>query len=277
MHNGYRPDFCWDANRDGTRKHITHPGWYHYLVHDRDPVDQAHDFINTLGAMKPGEWSMLDAEAGDLRFDGTDVARAEAFLATVAEAYPHNPHTIYSEGSSFTGPLAGVSARWPKIVASVLTATSPRAPDWLQPHMGEVGWQFSWAHPFPGIDTPCDADRFSGNLDQWRAAIGMHAAPEPHVTRPSHVPLPPPGTSYERGDGGNNAQGWGVAALQNGLRFVTGARLFPSSPPTFGAETERAVHDFQVFFKLVPSTTPVRGCSAGERTVALLNLLIDTK
>ena len=104
--------------------------------------------------------------------------------------------------------------------------------------MGEVGWQFSWAHPFPGIDKPCDADRFSGNLDQWRAAIGMHAAPEPHVVRPSHVPLPPPGTSYERGDGGNNAQGWGVAALQNGLRFVTGARLFPSSPPTFGAETE---------------------------------------
>jgi len=277
VHNGYRPDNYLTANLNGSRAHVSHPGWYHYLVKGRDPIDQARDFLATIVTVRPGEWVMLDAESADLRFDGTDVARAEAWLQFVAEHLPGIPCTIYSEGSSFMGPLAGINPRWPKVVASILNATSPSAPDWLRPSMGEIGWQFSWAHQFPGIASPCDADSFDGSLAQWVAAIGM-STPKPHVIRPSHVPMPPKGhPAYKFGDGGNNLIGIGVAATQNGLRFVTGAPLWPSSPPALGHLTEKAIHDFQVVEKLIPANTPVHGCAAGSKTIARLNQMIDQK
>lgn len=276
-HNGYRPDFKWAQNRDGMRAHVKHPGFYHYLVKGGDPVGQAWEFIKAVGDLRPGEWTMLDAEAGDLRFDGSDVARATAFLNVVRGHWPHNPHTIYSEGSSFTGPLASIDPRWPKVVASIVSAESPDAPEWLRPSLGEVGWQFSWAHAFPGVAAPCDADRFEGTLAQWEAAIGFKGVPKPHVVRPSHAFLPKGVAALKRGDGGNGINGWAVAALQNGLRFATGAQLFPSSPPWLGPLTERAVHDLQVFLGLVPRDSSPKGAAAGAKTIAALNHLIDTK
>lgn len=173
VHSGGRPDLFWEPNRDGARDAVEVRGWYHYFTRDRAADDQARDFLSTLGAVHPGEWVMLDAEQADFRLDGTDRDRAEQWLQLVAAALPGTPVVVYSEASSFTtGPLAGIDPRWPKIAASVLDQLSADAPESLRPNLGEVGWQFSWAHSFDGIPSPCDANTFPGSVDQFLNVIG---------------------------------------------------------------------------------------------------------
>ena len=53
VHNGDRPDNMMPVRMNYLREYpFVAIGWYQYLVADRDPGDQAHDFISVVGELK---------------------------------------------------------------------------------------------------------------------------------------------------------------------------------------------------------------------------------
>src|SRR5215467_12410618 len=79
-HNGYRADHKMPGRRDYLRGcGLTGIGWYQYLAADRDPTDQAHEFVSTVGKLGDNEWPVLDHEEGA----GDQRARANAWFKVV--------------------------------------------------------------------------------------------------------------------------------------------------------------------------------------------------
>src|SRR5438270_7765831 len=91
-HNGWRPDHKWPARRDYLRKFpFDALGFYQYLVQGRSSLDQAREFIATVGGLRPNEFVILDHEEGA----GNQVPRAEAWFSVV-DAHYGMPSTLYA-------------------------------------------------------------------------------------------------------------------------------------------------------------------------------------
>ena len=64
-HNGYRPDKLWRERRDYLRRFpFAALGFYQYIAADRDPAEQAHDFIAAVGPLRANEFPVGDLEEG---------------------------------------------------------------------------------------------------------------------------------------------------------------------------------------------------------------------
>jgi hypothetical protein len=120
-HNGHTADARWHENRAGA-----HPlrlvGIYQYLVADRDPVAQAHDFIETIGDLAPNEWPILDIEEGS-----NFATRARAWLAVVEAALGRQAWVYAGDNLWQTTDLAKAVGQRPRWVARYSSAHQPVA------------------------------------------------------------------------------------------------------------------------------------------------------
>jgi len=151
-HNGYRPDKCMPARREATRKvPFTAVGVYQYVVKDRDPVQQAKDFITTMGRLAPNEFLICDYEE---IAPGSQMARAQAWLKEV-DNWAGFMASLYSGDYFFRAYLGGTSS-WgnrPTWVAAYNT------PEPSQPH---TWWQNTDKAAFTGIGRAVDGNIFHG-------------------------------------------------------------------------------------------------------------------
>jgi GH25 family lysozyme M1 (1,4-beta-N-acetylmuramidase) len=161
-HSGYRPDHKWPARRDYLRRFAFDAlGFYHYLVGDRPAVDQAHDYINTVGDLRPNEFTVVDSEEGS----GDQTGRVAAWCSVV-DAHYGRTSTIYASESWYREKLGG-AARWnrPRWMAAY-RSTEPTDPHEL--------WQNSDHSNLPGISGDGgDGNIFHGNGQEF-AAVFCH-------------------------------------------------------------------------------------------------------
>jgi GH25 family lysozyme M1 (1,4-beta-N-acetylmuramidase) len=187
-YNGYRADHTFALNREHARAAgVRALGLYAYLAADRDPQDQAAEFVHTVGALRAGEWPIVDVETGT----GDQSARVRAWSLYVARALGNEAPWLYS-GENFY--------RDHNLQASGVPATRT----WLaaygahEPTQGHVLWQYTDHRTVPGITGPVDCSTFHGTVDQLLAAVRPPAptqGPTAHGTHPFPNGLHPGGTS----------------------------------------------------------------------------------
>lgn len=178
-HNGYRPDHMMVARRDYLRRFpFVAIGWYQYLAPDRDPHQQAREFINGLGGLRRNEYVICDAEEGA----GRQVDRVRAWFSVV-DAWAGFPAMLYT-GESFLGSNLGGAAAWhgrPLWVAAY-RRTEPHAPHTL--------WQHADNFHFPGITGGCDASVHHDTAFEYLSAVRSGKVP-PHPAPPKPTPPKP--------------------------------------------------------------------------------------
>jgi GH25 family lysozyme M1 (1,4-beta-N-acetylmuramidase) len=151
-YSGYRPDKMMTGRRDYLRgQPFTGLGWYAYLAPDRDPAQQAREFINTVGSLKPNEWPILDLEEGS----GNQTSRAEAWFKVV-DPWAGFPAMLYSGDYFLKNQLSG-AGHWSGRPLWIAAYQSN------EPTAAHILWQFSDAYTFAGIGA-CD-----GNLAHMSA------------------------------------------------------------------------------------------------------------
>ena len=184
-HNGYRPDYQWPKRRDYIRAEgFTAVGYYQYLVSDRDPVSQARDFCDCVGALRDNEFVICDSEEGS----GDQIARVTAWFGVVDSHYGF-PSTLYASESWFHDRLGG-AARWrsrPRWMAAY------RASEPADPH--EL-WQYSSSAGYPGLLGNIDSNLFHGTDREFLATmrpVGASGPGLPEGTRSIAVGTMPDG------------------------------------------------------------------------------------
>jgi hypothetical protein len=178
-YNGHRPDYKMPARRDYVRvKPFVAVGYYCYLVASVDPVTQARAFIDTIGALAPNEFPILDHEEGG----GNQVPRAEAFLAVV-DRWAGFQTTLYAGRSFLAGALGG-TGRWgrrPLWIADYFDYTSNP----VHEPRGATFWQYSSRERFPGLSGGVDASIYRGTAQAFLARVrpgaGLAGPSAPHV------------------------------------------------------------------------------------------------
>jgi GH25 family lysozyme M1 (1,4-beta-N-acetylmuramidase) len=169
-HNGYRPDNLWPGRRDYLRAHpFVALGWYQYLASNRDAQQQARDFINTVGPLRPNEFVILDHEEGA----GNQISRAEAWFAVV-DPWCGFRATLYA-GLSFCRDHLGGFDRWkrPRWLAAYQSA---------EPRDVHELWQHTDNARFPGLAGGVDGNLFHGTPQRFCAVFaqgGTSTAPTP--------------------------------------------------------------------------------------------------
>jgi GH25 family lysozyme M1 (1,4-beta-N-acetylmuramidase) len=167
-HNGNRVDNKWPARRDYLRRFpFVALGFYQYLVDERASTNQARDFIQTVGPLRPNEFVACDSEEGS----GDQTARVQAWL-DIVDAHYGQTSTLYASESWFDAKLGG-AARWrrPRWMAAY-RSTEPTAPHEL--------WQNSETASFPGMGTSVDGNIFHGTAQQFaQTFIVGKAGPAP--------------------------------------------------------------------------------------------------
>lgn len=170
-YNGTREDYYWARNRDGAlAAGVDVLGIYAYLLPSVNATTQAASFCATLGQLLPGEFPILDIEAGS----GDQSGRAREWMTTV-QAAEHAAGWQYS-GVAFARAANlgadGVPANRTWIAA--YQSGEPASP-------GHEMWQFTDSATVPGVSGPCDLSLFHGTTADLLALINPH---------PSEVPMP---------------------------------------------------------------------------------------
>jgi GH25 family lysozyme M1 (1,4-beta-N-acetylmuramidase) len=169
-HNGYRADKIMPARLQAARKvPFTAIGLYAYLVKDRDPVQQAHEFIAGIGKLQPNEFPILDYEE---IAPGNQVDRAKAWLRVVDD-WAGFLASMYSGDYFFRAYLGGTSAWGDR--PTWLAAYNSKEPS--QPH---TWWQYTDSAQFPGIGA-VDGNIYHGTAAQFGHRVLGHSTPAPPV------------------------------------------------------------------------------------------------
>jgi GH25 family lysozyme M1 (1,4-beta-N-acetylmuramidase) len=180
VHNGYRQDKMLPQRVAYLRsKPFVALGWYQYIAPDRDPVTQAHEFISTIGRLRPNEFPIGDLEEGA----GNQTRRAEAWFKVV-DAWAGFQASLYSGQSFLEKQLGGVRhwGRRPLWVAAYLDSHQPTPSG--EPR-GATWWQYTDRGRFPGMPGPVDGSIYHGTAHQFLARVRPGASP---------MPTPPEGT-----------------------------------------------------------------------------------
>jgi hypothetical protein len=182
-YNGQRSDDQFAVNREHAHAvGVRALGLYAYLDPTRDVVDQAAEYVHTVGVLRPGEWPIVDVETGPEAAD-----RTRAWMAYVARAVgADHPEWLYS-GEAFyraqgLAEAVPASRTW-------LAAWGPDAPP-----DGEALWQYTDHRTVPGVTVPVDCSVYRGTVEQLLAAITPKAptAPRPTPGPTSHPRFPFP-------------------------------------------------------------------------------------
>jgi lysozyme len=169
MYGSEHVDAAWYG---GARRAAAHEagirvlGLYQYLVAGHEVAPQAEAFIRLVGALRLGEFAVLDLEEGA----GDQSERAHAWLSAVDAklAYPgYHGAWLYSGAAFFQEHgLMGIAQSSRHTWVADYSATPPAVPHTL--------WQYTDAAAWPGIGT-CDGSRFPGDLTALEAAVGGSA------------------------------------------------------------------------------------------------------
>jgi GH25 family lysozyme M1 (1,4-beta-N-acetylmuramidase) len=179
-HNGYRPDNMMPGRVKYLRsKPFVAIGWYIYLAQNRDPIQQARDYISTIGTLRPNEFPILDHEEGS----GNQSGRCASAL-TVLDQWAGFKTTLYSYVPFFNEHLGGTQ-RWnrPLWIAGYWDYTTNKA---HYPADAEF-WQYSNRERFPGLSGGVDASVFYGASKQFLNVVrpGAGAAKPAFQLEPS--------------------------------------------------------------------------------------------
>lgn len=159
-------------------------GYYHWLSSTTDPEQQAAWFLANVGALRPGEFAMLDDEES-----GVTVAKTLAWLEYV-EARTKRPCAVYT-GAYVTGGTIWQNTRIregrygprPMILAAYTTEAKARALPGVAAYPWS-SWQWGSSGPVPGIPGRCDMNR----VDDWAVydlASARATAPKPNPPTPT--------------------------------------------------------------------------------------------
>jgi hypothetical protein len=224
-YNGYREDHQFELNRAHAHAAgVRALGLYAYLVADRNELDQAAEFVHTVGSLRAGEWPIVDCETGA----GDQSARVRAWAAHVARSLGNEQPWLYS-GQAFYREHGLAHAGVPA------TRTWLAAYDGHEPAEGHELWQYTDHRTVPGVTGPVDCSQFHGTIEQLLAAIRPPAPTQGPTTHPSHpypAGLHPGGTTPS------------ARPLQQALK-VTGW-MDPTVPASdhYGPLTQHAVSGF---------------------------------
>lgn len=169
VHNGNRKDNKMPGRMNYLRSYpFIALGWYQYLVSNKDPATQAHEFIAVVGKLHNNEFPILDVEEGD----GDQSARAQAWF-DVVDPWANLTATLYS-GLSFLQTKLGGTKRW---------STHPiwvAAYGQSEPTVPHVLWQYSDSEKYDAI-TPkqCDTSIHHGTDRDFIYAV-RHGKSHPH-------------------------------------------------------------------------------------------------
>jgi GH25 family lysozyme M1 (1,4-beta-N-acetylmuramidase) len=175
-HSGYRPDLTMPARREATRKvPFSAVGIYAYVVKDRDPAQQAREFVAAIGKLQPNEFPICDYEE---IAPGSQVNRVEAWLRVV-DAWAGFQASLYSGDYFFRAYLNGTSS-W------------GRRPTWIasygdiEPSQPHTWWQNTDTASFPGIGRAVDGNIFHGSATDFATRVlgGRRSVPVAPVPKP---------------------------------------------------------------------------------------------
>lgn len=177
-YNGARADHTFAANREhGHAAGARLLGLYAYLETAPDVEDQAAGFVHTVGALRAGEWPIVDCETG------TDAAaRVRAWAAHVARALGYETPWLYSGESFYNSQhLSGAGVAVTRTWLAAYGSHEPREPHAL--------WQYTDHRTVPGVAGVVDCSTFHGTVDQLAALVEPKAKPP---ARPPVHPTPGP-------------------------------------------------------------------------------------
>lgn len=163
-------------------------GYYHWLSSTTDPEQQAAWFLARLGALRPGEFAMLDDEES-----GVTAAKTLAWLEYV-ETRTKRPCAVYT-GAFVTGGTIWQNTRVregrygprPMILAAYTTEAKARALPGVAAYPWS-SWQWGSNGPVPGITGRCDQNR----VDDWAVYDLASARATAHNPTPDPPPTPVP-------------------------------------------------------------------------------------
>lgn len=153
---------------------IAYRPYYHWLTPGNRPIDEVRHFINTVGALAPGEGVMLDCEQAGITEEQSyatgDLLRQhyQRPVCIYSGRYVDGGRIIFSDRIRALGPF--IFAAYTSHARAVALA-GPRGFD---------AWQFlGGAGRCPGVDGPCDND-WIPDMRRFDAACGVSATiPQP--------------------------------------------------------------------------------------------------
>lgn len=155
-HNGRRADYHWPQHAAGASAQRWW-GAYQYLPSNVGAGLAAQRFLDTLGAFRPNV-TILDLEEGS----GNQQERQHDWLTVMAD----DPARDWTYSGDYFARAHGLTIDW-------VAAYQRRAPT-----TAHKLWQFTDAHPFPGIGV-CDGSVFLGTVDDLIALTSNTPAPAP--------------------------------------------------------------------------------------------------
>ena len=170
------PDTTMPERRDYVRRfNFDAVGYYNRLNAERDPAQQAREFIDVVGELRDNEFPILDLEDGT----GNQVPRAEAWF-DVVDDWAGFMASLYS-GAYFMRDNLGGTARWGKRPLWVADYTDSGKPNMNEATLPDLlatcdWWQFSCTHHFPGLPNGVDANIFYGTGQEFLARVRPGAA-----------------------------------------------------------------------------------------------------
>lgn len=288
VHTGYRADHFWPIRRqqfEAAGAKVA--GFYAYLVPQRSVADQAREFCDLVGFLKPGQFAMLDFE--DPGFGGNleEVANEWFWLVDSRLNYPgYAGSWAYSYGSFIYN--HGLGNIWasprPTVLASYQT-NEPGSPGhslWQHTSSGCIWLQIGAI----GASGGCDCNIFNGNVNDLLHRVAGNAKPQPpQPQQPSHAPTVNRFAGYATIEKGSRDPRTGplpvnvpydphdypVHVLQYTINAVTGNPHRLTWDGVYGADTEDNVADFQRLLH-----AKVDG-ECGPETWAALSLVCDFK
>jgi len=178
-YNGTRPDHTFERNRaEAHAAGIRGLGLYAYLEPGTNELDQAAEFVKTVGALKAGEWPIVDCETG-----ANAAARVRAWTQYVARALGYeNPWQYAGESFYRANGMANdgvpASRTW-------IAAYGPN-----RPADGEILWQYTDHRTIPGVATYVDCSAYNGTADELLALVAGKPKPTPAPPKPAPTPGP---------------------------------------------------------------------------------------
>ena len=171
-------DSTFAGNRQGMAKSgLALRGFYHFARPDRNSAAaEADHFLQTVGALAPGEVAVLDLEVAASPAVGDWAAE---WLGRVAQATGRTPILYSYQSYLYSIPTARLT-QYPLWIAAwgrndgAVPASSPSTDRWSR----WTWWQYTSVASVPGVSGNVDESLFAGSAEELAAYGGSTVAPD---------------------------------------------------------------------------------------------------